>query len=394
MSKKDVDKKRLSDFVRKGGFNQKTFEAMKKVTKGFDNRDERFWEPTIAGGVAAALIRFLPNGNFMEGDDYLELYQHFFKMSSGTWFVETCPTTAGEQCPVCEANKELWNSEEDANQNIARNRARKRSYISNIMVIKDTGDEENNGKFFLFRYGKAVMDKILERTSPTPDDLDDETAQPVNVFNPIEGFDFKIKVKLETITIGKRPISVKNFDNSLFLDKRTDIVKGAGQKEVDLKLDALVDKLYKLEEIIEDGNFRIKSYEELKEKFSAGLIKKDVSTVEDDEENEVVEETEKKKEEDIDEDDIDFDEDEKPKEKKKKEEDFDEDEKPKEKKKKEEDFDEDDIDFDEDDESDKKKEEKEDDEEAFDFDAGGDSPTEKKKKEEDFDEDDIDFDDI
>ena len=104
--------------------------------------------------------------------------------------IDNCLTTNGDQCPVCAANNKLWNSGVESDKEIARQRKRKLSYYSNVYVVKDTANPDNEGQVFLYKYGKKIHDKILAAMQP---EFQDET--PVNVFDFWEGADFKLKIK-------------------------------------------------------------------------------------------------------------------------------------------------------------------------------------------------------
>jgi len=104
--------------------------------------------------------------------------------------IDNCPTTKGEQCPVCAANNKLWNSGVESDKEVARQRKRKLSYYSNIYVVRDSANPENEGKVFLYKYGKKIHDKILAAMQP---EFDDET--PVNPFDLWEGANFKLKIR-------------------------------------------------------------------------------------------------------------------------------------------------------------------------------------------------------
>ena len=71
-------------------------------------------------------------------------------------------TTLSQKDPVSEENTRLWNTGLDSDKEIARKRKRKLSYYSNIMVVSDPKHPENEGKVFLFKFGKKIFDKITE----------------------------------------------------------------------------------------------------------------------------------------------------------------------------------------------------------------------------------------
>ena len=62
--------------------------------------------------------------------------------------------------------RDRWNSGLDADKDTARKQKRKLSYYSNIYVVKDQLHPENEGKVFLYKYGKKIHDKIASAMQP------------------------------------------------------------------------------------------------------------------------------------------------------------------------------------------------------------------------------------
>lgn len=223
---------------------------LEKVAKGGGEnsyKDDRFWQPEVdKTGNGYAVIRFLaapPN----EDLPWVRVFSHGFQ-SKGGWYIENCPTTIGQKCPVCEANNELWNSGDDADKDIARQRKRKLSYISNIMVIDDPVNPANNGKIFLFRYGKKIFDKINDKMNPQYKDED-----PVNPFDFWQGANFKLKIR--------NVEGYRNYDKSEF-SASSPLLDGN-----DKELEALWRKEYSLQEFVKPDQF--KSHGELRAKFQS-----------------------------------------------------------------------------------------------------------------------------
>jgi hypothetical protein len=214
--------------------------------------DTRFWKPERdKAGNASATIRFLAR---TEGDElpWVKVFSHGFKGPTGMWYIENSLTTIGKADPVSELNMRLWNSTEDDNspeRKQARAQKRKLNYVSNILVVNDPKHPENNGKVFLFKYGKKIHDKIMDKARPTFEDED-----PVNVFDYWEGANFKLRMK----TVDGYP----NYDSSEFepvsavADSDEEILEVANQQ-------------YKLSEFVDPSNF--KSYDELKTKLERVL---------------------------------------------------------------------------------------------------------------------------
>ena len=204
-------------------------------------------------GNGYAIIRFLPEP---EGCDlpWSRVYTHAFQ-GTGGWYIENSLTTLGQKDPVSEHNSELWNSGSDANKEIARKQKRRLSYYSNIYVVSDPTNPENEGKVFLYKYGKKIFDKIMEAMKP---EFADET--PINPFDFWAGANFKLKIR--------RVEGYQNYDKSEF---------GSAEAlfDDDAKLETIYNSLYNLNEFTDANNF--KSYEKLKERLDSVLgLKKPV----------------------------------------------------------------------------------------------------------------------
>lgn len=211
--------------------------------------DDRFWklEGDVAGN-GTATIRFLPR---VEGDElpWVRVFNHSFQGPTGKWYIENSLTTLGEADPVGEMNTMLWNSGSEANKEIARTQKRKLSFIANILVISDPKHPENVGKVFLFKFGKKIFDKTMDKAKPTFED-----EKPVNVFDLWEGANFKLRMRKKDGYI--------NYDESTFSDP-------CPAAKTDEELLAIVNSQHKLSEFIDRKNF--KPYDELKKKLETVL---------------------------------------------------------------------------------------------------------------------------
>lgn len=211
-------------------------------------KDDRFWRlEGDKAGNGTATIRFLPR---VDGDElpWVRLFSHGFQGPTGKWYIENSLTTIGKDDPVGELNNTLWNSGSEANKEIARKQKRKLSYIANILVVSDPKHPENEGKVFLFKFGKKIFDKIMDKARPT---FEDET--PVNVFDFWEGADFKLRMR--------KVSGYANYDESMFLEPAA---VGADEQIV-----KIASQQYKLSEFTDASNF--KSYDELKAKLDSVL---------------------------------------------------------------------------------------------------------------------------
>ena len=191
-----------------------------------------------------AVIRFLPA---VDGEDlpWAKYYSHGFK-GKGGWYIEKSRTTIGEKDPVSEMNTELWNSGVERDKDIARERKRRLHYTSNILIVSDPANPQNEGKVFLYKFGKKIFDKIQEAMQP---EFADEEA--INPFDFWKGANFKLKVR--------KVAGFINYDKSEF-DSSSAIYDGG-----DEKLEELWKSEYALSEFTDPSTF--KSYDELKKKL-------------------------------------------------------------------------------------------------------------------------------
>ena len=212
--------------------------------------DERIWKPVMdKTGNGFAIIRFLPAP---KGEElpWAKLWNHAFQGPTGQWYIENSLTTIGQNDPVSEHNSALWNSGVESDKEIARKQKRKLQYYSNIYVVKDSANPQNEGKVFLYRFGKKIFDKVMETMQPA---FEDET--PINPFDFWEGADFKLKLR--------KVDGYWNYDKSEFADPSA-LLNGD-----DTELETLWGKQYSLKEFTDNSNF--KSYDELKKRLDVVL---------------------------------------------------------------------------------------------------------------------------
>jgi hypothetical protein len=211
--------------------------------------DDRFWKPTVDKvGNGYAVIRFLPAPDG-ESVPFVRLFTHGFKGPTGSWYIENSRTTLGEQDPVGEYNAQLWNSGDPDDKTKAREQKRRLHFISNILVEKDPGNPENEGKVFLYKYGKKIFDKLNDLMNPQFED-----EEPVNPFDFWDGASFKLKIR--------QVEGYRNYDKSEFAAPKA-------LSEDEDELEGLYNSLHSLEQFIAPDQF--KSYAELKEKLERVL---------------------------------------------------------------------------------------------------------------------------
>ena len=229
--------------------------------------DERLWKPELdKSGNGYAVIRFLPAPDGEEMP-WAKVWSHAFKGPGGQWYIENSLTTLGKDDPVGELNRELWNSGRDSDKEIARAQKRKLSYYSNIYVVSDSAHPENEGKVFLYKFGKKIFDKLVEAMQPA---FADET--PIDPFNFWKGADFKLKIR--------KVDGYWNYDKSEFA------APGVLGGFDDDKLESIWKEGYSLAEFEDTKNF--KSYEQLQARLNLVLGKSAAPAPRVDEQDEAV----------------------------------------------------------------------------------------------------------
>ena len=236
-------------------------ELVKASGASFDNsKDDRFWYPAVdKAGNGYAVIRFLPSPT---GEDvpFVRLWEHRFKGPSGSWYIENSLTTIGKADPVSELNSQLWNSGLESDKDVARKRKRNLVFISNIYIIEDSLNPENNGKVKLYKYGKKIYDKIVEALSPPFDEEgrtpDNANYDPTNAFDPFDlwnGANFRLKIRTD---------EYRNYDKS-------DFAKPGPLFKDDEQLEKVWKSESGLQEFIAPDSF--KHYDELKKRLNLVL---------------------------------------------------------------------------------------------------------------------------
>jgi len=233
---------------RLGSLTSKLVAEVEKMSTKGNGADERLWKPSLdKSGNGYAVIRFLPAPDG-ESIPWAKVYSHAFQ-GPGGWYIENSLTTTGGKDPVSEYNRDLWNSGNESDKDVVRKQKRKLSYYSNIYVVKDSTNPENEGGVFLFKYGKKIHDKIVAAMQP---EFEDET--PINPFDFWQGADFKLKIR--------KVDGYWNYDKSEF-DSPAPLL------DDDEALEALWKKEYSLEEFTKPSNF--KSYEDLERRLNQVL---------------------------------------------------------------------------------------------------------------------------
>ena len=243
--------------IRKNNSLDKLLGAVQEENKPQEKKsytDERLWKPELdKSGNGYAVLRFLPA---VHGEElpWAKVYSHAFQGPTGQWYIENSLTTISQKDPVSEYNTALWNTGTESDKEIARKQKRKLQYYSNVYVVTDPKNPHNEGKVFLFRYGKKIYDKLLAAMQP---EFQDE--QPVNPFDPFSGANFKLKIR--------KVAGFWNYDTS-------DFESSSKLFEDEAKVEAVCQKAYPLKEFTAADNF--KSYDELKTRLDIVLSGKTV----------------------------------------------------------------------------------------------------------------------
>ena len=244
-----------------GSLTAKLVKEVEKMNNTGGQGDDRLWKLEVdKGGNGYAVIRFLPAP---DGEDlpFVKLYSHAFQ-GPGGWYIENSLTSLGQKDPVSEYNTQLWNNGTDAGKETARKQKRKLTYMSNIYVVKDPANPENEGKVFLFKYGKKIFDKLTAAMQP---EFEDEEA--IDPFDFWQGANFKLKAK--------NVAGYRNYDSSEF-------AATSALLNDDDAMEEIWKKEFSLAELVAADQF--KSYDELKTRLGYVLgnkqVRNDAETVE------------------------------------------------------------------------------------------------------------------
>ena len=215
-------------------------------TKSYsDPNAGKFWKPTKdKAGNGFAVIRFLP-ASAGEEMPFVRVWDHGFQGPTGLWYIENSLTTLNQDDPVSELNSKLWNSGVESDKEVARKQKRRLKYTANIYIVKDPGNSDNDGKVFMYQFGKKIFDKLNDLMNPTFED-----EKPTNPFDLWEGANFRLKIRQFE--------GYPNYDKSEF-DPAGPLL------DDDEALEAVWKQQHSLQELVSESNF--KTYTELKTKL-------------------------------------------------------------------------------------------------------------------------------
>lgn len=235
----------------------KSLKTAKETEKSGALVDQRIWKPEVPEkGKAIYKIRVLPNKT--NTVPWAKVFQHNFKTPAGSYVNEVCPVTLGKECPICSYAAGFFNTGDEADRKKASNLWRKHNFYANILVVKDPrNDGANEGKVFLYRFGKKIYEKFDSALFPP----EGSEESPLFFMDPVDGFDFSLICK----TVGTGKDAFPNYDESSFVRDSSPISKNP--KDVD----KILDDVYDIEvEFLSPKRF--KSYEELENILNTKIL--------------------------------------------------------------------------------------------------------------------------
>lgn len=220
-------------------------------TKGYQ-QDIRFWNPEQPDPDKATTykIRLLPivTKKVYPEPEVQFNYHQFQSPISGKWVTEQCPSTIKQPCPICDYAWKMFNSGEQIDKDAARPFLPKQRWVTNILIVKEPNEarKENEGKVFMYKYGKKLHDKFQEAIYPDPD----SGKESILFYAPEDGYDF--------LLVAKKVSDFPNYDSSEFARTPTPIAKS------EEGMDSILKSVYDLQtEFLSPSCF--KSPTELKE---------------------------------------------------------------------------------------------------------------------------------
>jgi len=248
------------------------FEAMKESVGGADPfakdsgtryaKDERFYMLSKdKDGNGAALIRFLPDSERAMIQKLFKINTTIVKNGKKRFVSQFSPSTIGQPCPFQEKWQDLWNagvkddvkdSQGNVTQYGSKSFSRGTRFVTNIKVLKDPAQPENEGKIFLYEISGSMKDKIQASVDPSEQDRA-LGAQPKELFNPLQGNSFRLVSK-------KGANNQINYDSSEVINEVTSIYNSVEEALEDIKTNS-----HKLSDLLKPEAFM--GYDELVKKM-------------------------------------------------------------------------------------------------------------------------------
>ena len=248
----------MADFFDFDSLTQTNSDPFEDSTSYVSDVDTRFYTlPKNKDGSGEAIICFIPDQN-------QKIFKKVFKFNISNFVSGKkrftnyfSPTTIGLPDPVQERWQKLWN---DGLKDEAKKFARTIRYITNIKVIKDPLNPENNGKIFLYEMSQSLKEKIKNAVELS--EMDKQLNRPrKEIFNPTKGWLMKLTCK-------KAVNGFTTYDDSEFFNVSPDDPRMAAlipYKDAQSAIDDIKANAHPLDWFDKPENY--KTYDELKEKL-------------------------------------------------------------------------------------------------------------------------------
>ena len=225
-------------------------------------KDERFYTlQKDKNGNGAALIRFLPDSERRMIIQMQKIGTTIIKNGKKRFVNKFTPATIGLPCPFQEKWQELWNQGikediKDSNGNVvqygARTFSRGLKYVTNIKILKDPANPENEGKIFLYEMSGAMNSKLEKALTPSESDIS-LGKTPKQLFNPVKGNSFRLVAQMGSN-------NQINYDASEVVAEETNAYTSIDEAVKDIN-----ENTYKLSDLLKPESFD--SYDDLVKEF-------------------------------------------------------------------------------------------------------------------------------
>ena len=248
----------MADFFDFDSLTQTNSDPFEDSTSYVSDVDTRFYTlPKNKDGSGEAIICFIPDQN-------QKIFKKVFKFNISNFVSGKkrftnyfSPTTIGLPDPVQERWQKLWN---DGLKDEAKKFSRTIRYITNIKVIRDPLNPENNGKIFLYEMSQSLKEKIKHAVELS--EMDKQLNRPrKEIFNPTKGWLMKLTCK-------KAVNGFTTYDDSEFFNVSPDDPRMADlipYKDAQSAIDDINANAHPLDWFDKAENY--KTYDELKEKL-------------------------------------------------------------------------------------------------------------------------------
>lgn len=164
-----------------------------------DFNDPREWKlQRDADDNGLAVIRLMP-GKGGNTPPIVRIYEHSLRMfhkptNKYRWYIHASPASISQPCPASDVWYELGNVGTDEAKKMQKDITRSTRFISNILVVNDPSNPENNGKVFFWKYGVKLFEKFQAALEPTEAQVK-IGKKPTQLFDPMAGADIVLTTK-------------------------------------------------------------------------------------------------------------------------------------------------------------------------------------------------------